>query len=220
VVKRWQQRYFVVAGHYLKYADSEEAVIASPKATVDLNALRGCTITRGAFLKLTFEDNMALDLQAATPEEADCWHDVLANFAPKNSERKSDLMQSLEYCAPRKGTLVFERKGSFERKMQSTAAAPSAAPAATTHASAASPPASPAVLAQQLPSSWSTDHVAAWLAGIGEAYGDYSTAFVKNGINGEELLSEDFGLEELEEMEVTSKMHQKRILKEIKKLKS
>jgi hypothetical protein len=123
VVKRWQQRYFVVAGHYLKYADSEEAVIASPKATVDLDALRGCTITRGAFLKLTFDDNMALDLQAATPEEADCWHDVLANFAPKDSERKSDLMQSLEHYAPRKGTLVFERKGS--------ASGPSSVPSGT-----------------------------------------------------------------------------------------
>jgi hypothetical protein len=71
---------------------------------------------------------------------------------------------------------------------------------------------------QCTPSSWHTDQVAAWLAGIGEAYVDYGTAFVKNGISGEELLQEDFGLGELEEMGVTSKMHQKRILREIKKL--
>ena len=35
LVKRWQKRYFAVAGHYLKYADSEQAVRKAPKATVD-----------------------------------------------------------------------------------------------------------------------------------------------------------------------------------------
>jgi hypothetical protein len=61
--------------------------------------------------------------------------------------------------------------------------------------------------------------VGAWLAGIGGAYSGYSAAFVENGIDGGELLSEDFGQAELEEMGVASKMHQKRIVKEIKKLK-
>ena len=59
----------------------------------------------------------------------------------------------------------------------------------------------------------------AWLAGIGGAYSGYSAAFVENGIDGGELLSEDFGLDELVEFGVSSKVHQKRIIKEIKKLK-
>jgi hypothetical protein len=91
-------------------------VIASPKATVDLNALQGCTIDRGTFLKLTFEDSMALELQAATAEEAESWHGVLVGFSPTTGARKASMIQSLEHYAPRKGTLVFERKGSFETK--------------------------------------------------------------------------------------------------------
>jgi hypothetical protein len=69
------------------------------------------------------------------------------------------------------------------------------------------------------PSSWSADDVGAWLAGIGGAYSGYSAAFIENGIDGGELLSEDFGLDELMEFGVSSKVHQKRIVREIKKLK-
>jgi hypothetical protein len=57
------------------------------------------------------------------------------------------------------------------------------------------------------------------MGGIGEAYAEYTDAFIKNGINSEELLRHDFGKDELEELGVTSNMHQKRILKEIQKLK-
>jgi hypothetical protein len=72
---------------------------------------------------------------------------------------------------------------------------------------------------QQLPITWSADQVADWMGGIGEAYAEYTDAFIKNGINSEELLRHDFGKDELEELGVTSIMHQKRILKEIQKLK-
>jgi GTPase SAR1 family protein len=229
VLKRWQQRYFAIAGHYLKYGASEEDVQTSPKAVVDLNALRNVAVERRTFLHLEFVDGICLELQAPSVEETDGWYEVLQQFATVAATsgadatsglaaaRKTSLLQSLEHYAPRKGTLHFEMKGSLESRAQSTApTAPS--PAATAPASAASPPASPAASAQHPPSSWSTEQVAAWLAGIGEAYGNYSAAFVENGIDGEELLSEDFGLDELKEFGVISKVHQKRILKEIKKL--
>jgi hypothetical protein len=80
-------------------------------------------------------------------------------------------------------------------------------------------PLNPPTLTQQPPSSWSAGDVGAWLAGIGGAYSGYSVAFIENGIEGGELLSEDFGQEELMEMGVASTMHQRRIVKEIKKLK-
>jgi hypothetical protein len=60
--------------------------------------------------------------------------------------------------------------------------------------------------------------VAEWLGNIGEAYAEYGDAFIKNGIDGEELLSDDFGKAELEELGMASKMHQKRIFKEVLKL--
>jgi hypothetical protein len=72
---------------------------------------------------------------------------------------------------------------------------------------------------QQLPTTWSAELVAEWLGNIGEAYAEYGNAFIKNGIDGEELLDDDFGNAELEEFGVESKVHQKRILKEIQKLK-
>jgi hypothetical protein len=101
--------------------------------------------------------------------------------------------------------------------LEKPAPAPAPVAPAPSLASPASPPTSPAASTQQ-PSSWSADDVGAWLAGIGEAYSSYSAAFIKNGIDGEELLSEEFGLEELEEFGVC-RVHQKRIMKEIKKLK-
>jgi hypothetical protein len=45
-------------------------VVVKPKATVDLNALVGCVVTRGTFLSLNVFDGMVLELQAAAVEEA------------------------------------------------------------------------------------------------------------------------------------------------------
>jgi acyl transferase domain-containing protein len=214
-LKRWQKRYFVVGGHYLKYAANEQAARATPKATIDLHALQSCRLGPDTFITLHFSDGVELELQAATEKEAEGWHEVLAQFEMPVG-RKASLLQSLEHYAPRKGTLVFERKGTFEHKTQTNAPA-QGAPAAP--AASASPPGSPAASTlQQLPSSWSADQVAAWLAGIGGAYANYTAAFIENGIDGDELLSDDFGADELEEFGVRSKVHQKRILKEIKKL--
>jgi hypothetical protein len=86
---------------------------------------------------------------------------------------------------------------------------------------APAPPAAPAVLPsflQQPPTTWSAEVVADWLGNIGEAYAEYGDAFIKNGIDGEELLGDDFG-KELKELGVASKMHQRRVIKEIQKLK-
>jgi hypothetical protein len=86
---------------------------------------------------------------------------------------------------------------------------------------APAPPAAPAMslpFLQQPPTTWSAELVADWLGNIGKAYAEYGDAFIKNGIDGEELLGVDFG-KELEELGVASKMHQRRLIKEIQKLK-
>ena len=69
------------------------------------------------------------------------------------------------------------------------------------------------------PGLWSEEQVIEWLSGIGAAYAKYGAAFKDNGINGKELLGDNFGLEELEELGVTSKLHQQRILREVAELK-
>jgi GTPase SAR1 family protein len=221
VLKRWQKRYFVIGGHYLKYADSEDAAHASPKATVDLHALKSCTIKRSTFMTLRFDDKVVLEMQASTAEEATGWHEVLVQFEQATTgERKASMMQLLEHYAPRKGSLYFERKGSTEHDESDEVSAPPV----LSPASAPVPPASPATPAspaagESVPGSWSTSNVAEWLGRIGGAYAKYSEAFIENGIDGEELLSGDFGHDELGELGVASKMHQKRIMKEVQKLK-
>ncbi len=69
------------------------------------------------------------------------------------------------------------------------------------------------------PRRWSEEQVIEWLSGIGAAYAKFGPAFKDYGINGKELLGDNFGLEELEELGVTSKLQQKRILREVAELK-
>jgi hypothetical protein len=95
VLKRWQSRYFVVAGHYLKYAGDEQAVIATPKAAVDLEALHACSVTRDTFLELDFVDGMVLVLQAETSEAAEEWLQVLTQFTPHKDDKQAASMMRL-----------------------------------------------------------------------------------------------------------------------------
>ena len=68
------------------------------------------------------------------------------------------------------------------------------------------------------PAEWTALEVSRWLASIGEAYADYGTEFVRNGITGEELTDNEFSESELKELGVASAMHRKRILKEARKI--
>jgi len=65
---------------------------------------------------------------------------------------------------------------------------------------------------------WTEKEVAEWLGSIGNVFVKYGDSFINNGINGEELLNDDFGDAELKEFGVTSKVHRKRILRELNKL--
>ena len=64
----------------------------------------------------------------------------------------------------------------------------------------------------------STQQVADWLTSIGPKYAVYGAEFMHNGVNGRELLNKDFGDDELVEFGVKSKVHRKRILREIQRL--
>jgi hypothetical protein len=63
--------------------------------------------------------------------------------------------------------------------------------------------------------------VAKWLGQIDGAYAKCSESFIENGIDGGELMIDDFGHKELGELGVASKcskIHRKRIMKEVQKL--
>jgi hypothetical protein len=104
VLKKWQRRYFTIAGHYLKYGTSREAVVATPKAVIDLNSLTSCTIEQTVLLELEFADRMKLELQAETPDEANDWFVTLQLFggiggapgsAARASTRRASVLHSL-----------------------------------------------------------------------------------------------------------------------------
>ena len=126
--RRWQKRYFVVAGHYLKYGSSKQAAMTEPKATIDLHALTQCSLELSKFLRLCFVDGMVLELQADEPMVAADWHELLMQFAPKDDEHKPSKMQAFDHYAPKKGTKIFERKSS-SGSIPAPASAPAPVPA-------------------------------------------------------------------------------------------
>jgi len=65
-------------------------------------------------------------------------------------------------------------------------------------------------------SEWTIDNVVEWLGTLGDAFLPYQKTFSDNGINGEMLTNID--LSELEELEVTKKVHRRRIIQGVKKL--
>jgi hypothetical protein len=69
--------------------------------------------------------------------------------------------------------------------------------------------------------SWTEQQVAAWLAGIGttSAYAKYGDAFESGGVNGE-LLLDGIEEEELVDLGVTSRLHRRRIMQDVAKLRA
>jgi hypothetical protein len=65
---------------------------------------------------------------------------------------------------------------------------------------------------------WSKEMVVEWLGSIGGVYVQYGAAFLFEGINGEELL--EISAAELLEFGVSNQRHQKRILKEVARLRA
>ena len=119
--QRWQERYFAVAGHYLKYARDEAGIgsEATLKGTIDLNALKTCTV-EGTQMTLSFADSV-LELQALSAADAFKWAGVLVQFAEEGGAADGDpqqaqqaqrpsFLQSMDHYAPRKGTLVFDSR--------------------------------------------------------------------------------------------------------------
>jgi hypothetical protein len=99
----------------------------------------------------------------------------------------------------------------------STAAAPTAASAAASTA-AASTAASTNGHSSAPVRTWSKEMVVEWLGSIGGAYVQYGAAFLFEGVDGEELL--EISADDLVEFGVNIQRHQRRILKEVTRLRA
>jgi hypothetical protein len=95
--KRWQQRHFTLASHYLNYstdageAQTEEGVTA----TIDLNATRKVVLRRtrggGAQFVLHVGSN-EFDFKAKNVKEAEEWVDSLQEFAPNTRMARNESL--------------------------------------------------------------------------------------------------------------------------------
>ena len=66
--KRWQNRFFVLSGHYLKYYEDQKQ--ATTKGVIDVNELQGCELDEdGLTLELTFSE-AGFDVKVLCPRAA------------------------------------------------------------------------------------------------------------------------------------------------------
>ena len=83
-MQRWQKRYFVLAGHYLKYANTPEDLDKQEnvkvKSAIDLSGTK--TVTCSSREITIHVGATVVELQAATPEIAQEWKEVLSPFVP------------------------------------------------------------------------------------------------------------------------------------------
>lgn len=94
VVKRWQKRYFEVAGHYLKYADDQDSIKNTDiKSAMDLSHLMSVSVIDREITFQIFSDEILL--QAPDVEEAQAWAKVLAAFVPDEGMVKTASVLSL-----------------------------------------------------------------------------------------------------------------------------
>jgi hypothetical protein len=137
------------------------------------------------------------------------------------------ITRGQERVVERAAELVAEQQELQERQQQKEKEA-AAEPASAVAAVAVAPPTGVSVSSIDTSSgassgidarSWTEEQVAAWLAGIGKAsaYAQYGDAFETSGVNGE-LLLDGIEEEELIDLGVTSRLHRRRIMQDIAKL--
>jgi hypothetical protein len=101
VRKRWQKRYFEVAGHYLKYSQDEGSINneSTIKSAIDLSKLTKCERQGEIFtLKLGSE---TCELQGPNDEEAQLWCQVLKTFLPSDMLERALSQTQTEFYKPR-----------------------------------------------------------------------------------------------------------------------
>lgn len=79
VFRRWQDRYFTVQGHYLKYYTDSNKIRKDLKGTIDLDGVKGANLTgkaKGEFRVVLAEGEAVM--KAESDEEAMKWVEIIA----------------------------------------------------------------------------------------------------------------------------------------------
>ena len=135
IVKRWQQRWFSVAGHYLRYHESDGSPVAG---ALDLATLRRCSTAAARPRELLLEthdiagsSSTALSLQAYDAEEAERWRAVFVQFigaagsvdsAPSTRSTSNSLGSDPYFFRSKSISSVVKRSGGSESPVDATGA--------------------------------------------------------------------------------------------------
>ena len=79
VFRRWQDRYFTIQGHYLKYYTDSNKIRKDLKGTIDLDGVKSALLTgktKGEF-RVMLKEGEAI-MKAETDEEAQKWAEIIA----------------------------------------------------------------------------------------------------------------------------------------------
>jgi hypothetical protein len=101
VMKRWQKRYFEVAGHYLKCSQDEGSINdeGSIKSAIDLGKLTKCE-RQGEILTLKLGSETC-ELQGPNDEETQLWCKVFETFLPPDKPEMTRALSQTEFYKPR-----------------------------------------------------------------------------------------------------------------------
>ena len=93
--KRWQERYFTVQGHYLKYYESKETKSDSTlKGTIDVLGITSVRVVGGVQIDIGTEDGNSAKLRASSEQVASLWVQAIKDVRGKEGKPKLKVFWS------------------------------------------------------------------------------------------------------------------------------
>ena len=91
VFRRWQDRYFTVQGHYLKYYTDSNKIRKDLKGTIDLDGVKSALLTgksKGEF-RVVLKEGEAV-MKAESDEEAMKWVEIIASMVTEDVSAEAE----------------------------------------------------------------------------------------------------------------------------------
>ena len=96
LIKKWQTRYFVLAGHYLKYYEKKEETKSDEtiKGVVDVRTIRQVTREGSCFSLEMADKSKSVTLRATSDQLAELWvtefEQLRKSFAPRKEAAEAE----------------------------------------------------------------------------------------------------------------------------------